>query len=658
MSKINWKKVIGVATAVLGTAFVVTSIVGKKKKSDSTYENDTEQKNPLEGKKVVFVENEEEPENADGVRGHLEAVGDSKHVPGFYEKYIKRGIDILLSFGGLVVLSPVLVGIAIAIKIDDPGPVLFTQKRIGQNKKYFKLHKFRSMKMCTPHDKPTHMLENPEQYITKVGKFLRAHSLDELPQIWDIFIGNMSVIGPRPGLWNQDLLTAERDKYGANDVKPGLTGWAQINGRDELEIPDKAKLDGEYVSKMGLGMDIKCFFGSVGVFAKDDSVVEGGTGAMEERGEMKKQAENKKFMIVTNHSYMLWQFRKELIAELQKYGEVVISMPFVGHEDDFRAMGCRCIKTELDRRSINPVTDLKLYGFYKKLLKSEQPDMVITYSIKPNIYAGYACRRMNIPYCVNVQGLGTAFQKEPIASIVTIMYRTAVKKAKTVFFENEVNAAEFVERKITSRSQQTILHGAGVNLEVYKEQEYPAEENGIHFLFLGRIMKEKGVDELFEAAKRLKEKYRDKVIFDLVGFFEDEYKETVEKLVKDGVVVFHGFQADPKPYYGMSHCVVLPSYHEGMSNVLLEAASVGRALITTDIPGCREAVDEGVSGFLCSRMDADRLRNCMEKFMEMDEGSRKAMGKAGREKMEREFCKEFVVAETVNAILNSLSVMV
>ena len=138
--------------------------------------------------------------------------------------------------------------------------------------------------MCTPHDKPTHMLENPQSYITRVGKFLRAHSLDELPQIWDIFIGNMSVIGPRPGLWNQDLLTAERDKYGANDVRPGLTGWAQINGRDELEIPDKAKLDGEYVARMGLRMDVKCFLGSVGVFGGDDSVVEGGTGEMAKKG--------------------------------------------------------------------------------------------------------------------------------------------------------------------------------------------------------------------------------------------------------------------------------------------------------------------------------------------------------------------------------------
>ena len=255
MKKGNWKKIMSILAATIGTTFVITSLVAKKEIGKSQYKDESNQMNPLEGKKVVFIENDDEIENADGVRGHLEAIGDSDYKVGFYEKYIKRGFDIVLSFGGLVVLSPILGAIALAIKIDNPGPVLFTQKRMGQNKKYFKLHKFRSMKMCTPHDVPTHQLENPEQYITRVGKFLRSHSLDELPQIWDIFIGNMSVIGPRPGLWNQDILTAERDKYNANDVKPGLTGWAQINGRDELEIPVKAKLDGEYVKHMGLIMD-------------------------------------------------------------------------------------------------------------------------------------------------------------------------------------------------------------------------------------------------------------------------------------------------------------------------------------------------------------------------------------------------------------------
>ncbi|WP_366140108.1 sugar transferase [uncultured Ruminococcus sp.] len=203
---------------------------------------------------------------------------------------MKRAIDKALSFCGLVALSPVYAAIAIAIKIDDPGPVLFTQKRLGENKRYFKLHKFRSMKMCTPHDVPTHMLDDPDQYITRVGKFLRKSSLDELPQIWDIFVGNMSIIGPRPGLWNQDLLTAERDKYGANDVKPGLTGLAQISGRDELEIPVKARLDGEYVEKQSFFFDVKCFFGTIKSVLKHDGVVEGGTGMMNTDDEKADQA--------------------------------------------------------------------------------------------------------------------------------------------------------------------------------------------------------------------------------------------------------------------------------------------------------------------------------------------------------------------------------
>lgn len=197
-----------------------------------------------------------------------------------YKRYVKRAIDIFLSFLGLIFLSWLYIILSIAIVIDDPGPVFFTQKRVGIGKKHFKLHKFRSMKMSTPHDMPTHMLENPDRYITRVGKLLRKFSLDELPQIWDIFIGNMSIIGPRPALWNQYDLIEERDKYGANDLKPGLTGWAQINGRDELEIPVKAKLDGEYVRKISFLFDCKCFFCTILSVLKRDGVVEGGTGEM------------------------------------------------------------------------------------------------------------------------------------------------------------------------------------------------------------------------------------------------------------------------------------------------------------------------------------------------------------------------------------------
>lgn len=206
-----------------------------------------------------------------------------------YEKYIKRSCDIILSFAGLIFSTPILVIASILIFIDDPGPVLFTQKRVGENKKYFKLHKLRSMKLSTPHDVPTHLLENPEQYILKCGHTIRRLSIDELPQLWDIFVGNMSIIGPRPALWNQYDLIEERDKYGANDIKPGLTGWAQINGRDELEIPEKARLDGEYTERLhksnfsAFMMDAKCFFGTILSVLRSDGVVEGGTGEMKKR---------------------------------------------------------------------------------------------------------------------------------------------------------------------------------------------------------------------------------------------------------------------------------------------------------------------------------------------------------------------------------------
>lgn len=198
-----------------------------------------------------------------------------------YQKFGKRLLDILLSGCGIVVLAPVYLILAVAIKLDDPGPVFFRQKRVGIHKAHFQILKFRTMKMETPKDVPTHLLDNPEQYITRVGKVLRKTSLDELPQIFQIFTGEMSVIGPRPALWNQFDLIAERDKYGANDVRPGLTGWAQINGRDELPIAVKARFDGEYVEKMSFLFDCRCFFGTIFSVLRHDGVVEGGTGRLE-----------------------------------------------------------------------------------------------------------------------------------------------------------------------------------------------------------------------------------------------------------------------------------------------------------------------------------------------------------------------------------------
>ena len=269
------------AGAALGTAFLVMRHIAKKQYPDSVYAGSPEEQSPMQGKHVVFIENADEPVNADGLRGHLETVGRTEHLPTFYEKYVKRGLDVAVSFAGMVVLAPVFAVTAAAVRADDPGPAFFMQKRVGTDKSFFRLIKFRSMH--TASDIPTHMHAGASG-ITRVGSFIRRTSIDELPQLWNIFSGNMSLIGPRPALWNQDFLTAERDKYGANDIRPGLTGLAQISGRDELEIPEKARLDGVYAdalkksSRSGFLMDARIFMGSVAATLNSRGVVEGGTG--------------------------------------------------------------------------------------------------------------------------------------------------------------------------------------------------------------------------------------------------------------------------------------------------------------------------------------------------------------------------------------------
>lgn len=637
MASSKWGMFLGITAAIAGTIFVALSIAAKKNKSSSTYENEPEQKNPLEGKRVIFIEDENDKVNADGVKGHLEACGDVDYKPGFYEKYIKRGMDIVMSFGALVVLSPIMGAIALAIKIEDPGPVLFTQKRLGQNKKYFKLHKFRSMKMCTPHDVPTHMLDNPDQYITKVGKFIRAHSLDELPQIWDIFIGCMSVIGPRPGLWNQDMLTAERDKYGANDIKPGLTGWAQINGRDELEIPDKAKLDGEYVQNMGIKMDAKVFFRSLHVLGGDDSVVEGGT------GEMKKEMNNKKrVLFLSNHFKTLFWFRKELIQKLIDEGhEVYLSLP----EDEngfFANMGCHIVNTDVDRRGVNPKNDLKLIMFYKKMIPEINPDIIFSYTIKPNIYGSMASGKKYKQIC-NITGTGATFLEDNmVAKICKVLYKVSVRKCYKVYFQNSGDRDFFIENKLVGNNYE-MLPGSGCNLEEHTFKEMP-EDNITRFIFIARVMKLKGIDEYLTAAKKIKESYPN-TEFIIAGWNEEEeYKKIVAEYHNHGIVNYIGFRDDLDDWIAKCHCTVLPSHGgEGIPNVLLESAAAGRVCIGSKINGTMDVIDVGITGYLFDTGDADSLAEQMEKFIQLSFEEKTAMGKAGREKIEREFDRNIVV---------------
>jgi len=291
-----WKKIIGMTVIFSGVYFFIKSIAQKR----------------MEGEEI----------NAGNP--YLSDLKKSLAVPTVYEKTVKPVIDQLLSFIALLLLAPLFATISIAIFVDDPGPVFFTQKRVGKDKAFFNLHKFRSMKMSTPHDVPTHQLSNPEQYITRIGKMLRKTSLDELPQIWDIFRGKMSIIGPRPALWNQKDLVEEREKYAANGVLPGLTGWAQINGRDELEISEKAELDGEYVKYLRQGgvralfFDVKCFLGTIKSVVGGDGVVEGGTGELYESKKNPKIVNEEILVSVIVPAYNAASYLDECIQSVQR----------------------------------------------------------------------------------------------------------------------------------------------------------------------------------------------------------------------------------------------------------------------------------------------------------------------------------------------------
>ncbi|HDR3889418.1 TPA: glycosyltransferase family 4 protein [Bacillus cereus] len=363
----------------------------------------------------------------------------------------------------------------------------------------------------------------------------------------------------------------------------------------------------------------------------------------------------KKVLILANNDVGLYKFRKELIKELLEKYEVYISLPDGEFINELKEMGCKFINTPISRRGTNPITDLKLIYNYWEIINKVKPDVVLTYTIKPNIYGGLMCRVNRIPYIANITGLGTAVENHGALQRITLfLYKMALKKAKCVFFQNKENESFINERIFISNYK--LLPGSGVNLEQYSVLDYPSTET-VNFLFIARVMKEKGIDQYLDAAKYIREKYPN-TVFHILGFYEDEYEEKLKIMHEKGIIQYHGMQSDVKEFHKLSHCTIHPTYYpEGMSNVLLESAACGRPIITTDRSGCREIVEHGENGLIVKQQNSQDLIEKIESFLGMEWQDKEKMGLAGRKKVEKEFDRNIVLnayVEVINKIFNNV----
>ncbi len=359
-----------------------------------------------------------------------------------------------------------------------------------------------------------------------------------------------------------------------------------------------------------------------------------------------------RILILANNDAGLYKVRKELIERLMLLSnEIYISLPNGDFVKSLEQMGSHFIDTPIDRRGMSMAKDLKLFLKYKQILRSVSPELVITYTIKPNIYGGIAARFRKIEYAANITGLGSAFENSGLLrKFVVYLYRIALKRAKVVFFENLNNREEFLKYHICNSDKSCLLNGAGVNTLAYKYLNYPNNSYNTKFLFVGRVMREKGVDELLEAMRMLR-KEGHHCLLDIVGPFEEDYREKLDNFEKEGWLKYHGFQRDVIPFIANSHCFVLPSYHEGMANTNLECASCGRPIITSNIPGCREAVIDGKTGLLCEPKNVESLYTAMKAIVAMSNSDREIMGKEGRKYIQSDFNKEEIVNITIKHLI-------
>lgn len=361
--------------------------------------------------------------------------------------------------------------------------------------------------------------------------------------------------------------------------------------------------------------------------------------------------DNKKVLILVNHDIVIYNFRLELVERLLEEGyEVYISSPNGERIDDLIKLGCNYIEANFNRHGLNLLQEWKLLRYYKKIMKQINPAIVLTYTIKPNIYGALAAKTYNIPVISTITGLGSTLENGGIMQKIFInLYKYAFNKVQKVFFQNEENQKLFIDNNIAI-DKHILVPGSGVNLSEFSLMEYPSDEI-VEFIFISRIMKEKGIDEYLSAAKYITEKYP-QTRFHILGFCEEDYEDELIYLEEKGVIQYHGMQRDIRKYLKSTHCTVHPSYHEGMSNVLLESAASGRPIITTDISGCKEIVDEDINGYKVKPQNSKSLIENIERFLILPYNQKKTMGISGRNKVEKEFDRQLVVGAYMDEISN------
>lgn len=357
-----------------------------------------------------------------------------------------------------------------------------------------------------------------------------------------------------------------------------------------------------------------------------------------------------KILVLTNNCVGLYSFRKEVVSTLLEAGnEVVVSAPLDERAKDVEQLGCRIIATPFNRKGMNPFKDIALMLRYRKLLNSVHPDVVLSYTIKPNLYGGMACQLVGVPQIANITGLGSAVETPGLLQKLTIfLYKVGLKNANTVFFQNKANKDFFLNHRML-KGNWALIPGSGVNLNYHKFSAYPTDDI-VKFIFISRLLKEKGIEEYLSAASIVKERYHN-VEFHILGACEQNYKEKLKQLQSSGVVIYHGRQPDVRPFISSTHCTIHPSYYpEGMSNVLLESCAAGRPVITTDRPGCGEIVNNNITGFLVKPKDVDNLVSVIERFLKLPYEQKKQMGINARKKVEKEFDRRIVIDAYLNAI--------